>query len=187
MIFSLFKKKEEKWNYKYRASIGKYFNLTPEESQKGNYSGESNFKDVVDPYPDLGIRLAKGEKCYACFDDLSLKAYRRDGRVGAYGITLRKKVFKGVYLRAGTGRFAAPKSLQEVSNGSLYVTTKGIFFDGDRKNIKLPWSKIMKEDVGENHISLEPSNGEPILFNGNIDPDQAAIMTIVSQAHEHLE
>ena len=42
MIFSLFKKKEDKWNYKYRASLGKFFNLSPEESQKGNYSGESN-------------------------------------------------------------------------------------------------------------------------------------------------
>jgi len=185
MIFSLFKKKEDKWNYKYRASLGKFFNLSPEESQKGNYSGESNFKEIIDPL-DVDIRLSKGEKCYACFDNLSLMAYRRDGRVGAYGITLRKKVARGVYLRAGTGRFAIPKSLQTISSGSLYVTTKGIFFDGDKKNLKLPWSKIMKEDMAEDHITMEPSNGEPIVLRGEVDPDEAAIMTIVSQAHEHL-
>ena len=185
MIFSLFKKKEDKWGYRYRSELGKYFKLTPEESQKDNFNGTCYFDEIADPI-DVGLRLSKGEKIFGFFDDLSLMAYRRDGNVGGYGITFRKKVTKGVYLRAGKGKIGMSKSLQEISKGTLYISNKGIFFDGDRKNLKLPWTKIMKDRVSEEDVTLEPTNGEPIIFNGKIDPEEAAIFTIVSQAHEEL-
>jgi hypothetical protein len=66
------------------------------------------------------------------------------------------------------------------------VTNKGIFYDGDRKNIKLAWEKIMRETIDSQGIQLEKSNGSPIIFNGSIDPKEAAIMTLVGQLYESL-
>ena len=184
-IFDFFTNNSSNWDREYRSELGKYFKLTPEQSQKNNFNGTCYFDEMASPI-DVGLRLSKGEKIYGFFDDLSLMAYRRDGNIGGYGITLRKKVVRGVYLRAGRGKFGMSKSLQGISTGTLYVSNKGIFFDGDRKNIKLPWSKIMKDSVSNEDITIEPTNGEPIIFSGKIDPAEAAIFTIVGQAYEGL-
>ena len=66
------------------------------------------------------------------------------------------------------------------------MTNKGVFFDGDKKNIKLPWDKIMRETINPDSIQLEKSNGSPVLLNGNIDPNEAAIMTLTGQLYESL-
>ena len=68
----------------------------------------------------------------------------------------------------------------------LYVTNKGIFYDGDKKNIKLAWDKIMRETINSDSIQLEKSNGSPVLLNGYIDPNEAAIMTLTGQLYESL-
>ena len=54
------------------------------------------------------------------------------------------------------------------------------------KNIKLPWNKIMKENILENEIQIEKSNGQPIVLQGNIDPQEAAKFTVVSRMYESL-
>ena len=175
-----------KWEKEYRIAIGKYYKLTPEQSAKQTrFNGTCYFDEMVSPI-NVGLRLSKGEKIYAMFDNLSLMAYKRTGTVGAYGITLRKKVLPGTFLRAGVGKFGMSKSWQSDSSGTLYITNKGVFFDGDKKNIKLPWEKIMRESIDSTSIQLEKSNGSPILFNGHIDPKEAAIMTLTGQLYESL-
>jgi hypothetical protein len=44
----------------------------------------------------------------------------------------------------------------------------------------------MRESIDSNSIQLEKSNGSPLLFNGNIDPNEAAIMTLTGQLYESL-
>ena len=88
-------------------------------------------------------------------------------------------------------RFTDPKGkLQHVTmDGSMVdeeMLDKGIFFDGDQKNIKLPWEKIMRETIEPGSIQLEKNNGAPILFNGAINPKDAAIMMLVGKLYEHL-
>ena len=63
---------------------------------------------------------------------------------------------------------------------------KVFFFDGDQKNFKLPWEKIMREQIDSNSIQLEKSNGSPILLQGVIDPNEAAIFTLTGQLYESL-
>jgi len=175
-----------KWEKEYRIAIGKYYKLSPEQASKQTrFDGTCYFDEMISPI-NVGLRLSKGEKIYAMFDNLSLMAYKRTGTVGAYGITLRKKVLPGTFLRAGVGKFGMSKSWQSDSNGTLYITNKGVFFDGDNKNIKLPWEKIMRESIDSTSIQLEKSNGSPILFNGHIDPKEAAIMTLTGQLYESL-
>ena len=69
---------------------------------------------------------------------------------------------------------------------NLYITNKGVFFDGDKKNIKLAWDKIMRETIDSQSIQLEKMNGTPLLFQGEIDPKEAAVMTLTGQLFEKL-
>ena len=155
-----------KWEKEFRIGIGKYYKLPPEQASKQTrFDGTCYFDEMANPI-NVGIRLSKGEKIYAAFDNLSLMAYKRTGSFGFGGLFLRKKVAPAVYLRAGVGKFGLGKSLQAESVGTLYVTNKGVFYDGDRKNIKLAWEKIMRETIDAQGIQLEKSNGSPIIFNG---------------------
>ena len=175
---------QNKWNNEYTTEIGRYYKLSPEQSKgKKSFNGTCYFDEMAKPI-NVGLRLPKGEKIYGAFQNISLMAYKRDGRVGAYGITLRKKVVPGVYLRGGLGKFGLAKSWQVEATGNLYFTNQGIFFDGDKKNIKLKWDKMMRETIDANEIQIEKQNGEPILFQGTISPEEAAKFTLMGQAYE---
>ena len=177
-------KKKSEWNSQYRIALGSYFGLTAEQAKnENNFDGVCKFEEnpII-----TNIRLSKGEKAYAAFHNLSLMEYKRDGGVGAYGVTLRKKVLPGVFLRGGVGKFGTSKSWQSETSGSLYITNKGIVYDGGMKNIKLPWNKIMKENILDGEIQIEKANGQPIILQGSIDPKEAAKFTVVSRMHESL-
>lgn len=173
-----------KWNKAYRLAIGKYFGMKGDEASKlDSFDGDCDFND---PPIVTSIRFTKGENAYVAFQNVSLMEYKRDGRVGGYGVTLRKKVAPGTFLRAGLGKIGMAKSWQPVSNGTLYATNKGVFFDGDMKNVKLAWDKILKDSISNNEITLEKANGNPLVFSGSIDPEEAAKFTIVGQLYEKL-
>ena len=185
-IFAYSYFQQSKWDKSYRIAIGKYYKMSPSEASKTTrFDGTCYFEEMAKPI-NVGIRLSKGEKIYAAFDNLSLMAYKRTGGFGFGGIFLRKKVAPAIYLRGGLGKFGLSKSLQADAVGTLYVTNKGVFYDGDKKNIKLAWDKIMRETINPDSIQLEKSNGSPILLNGNIDPNEAAIMTLTGQLYESL-
>tara|TARA_Y100000817_G_scaffold314557_1_gene313843 strand:+ start:5048 stop:5644 length:597 start_codon:yes stop_codon:yes gene_type:complete len=185
-IFAYGYLQQSKWEKIYRIEIGKYYKMTPEKAaKKTRFDGTCYFDEMAEPI-NVGIRLSKGEKIYAAFENLSLMAYKRTGGFGFGGIFLRKKVAPAIYLRGGLGKFGLSKSLQADAVGTLYVTNKGVFYDGDKKNIKLAWDKIMRETINSDSIQLEKSNGSPILLNGNIDPKEAAKMTLTGQLYESL-
>ena len=174
------------WEKQYKIEIGKYYKLSPEQSAKqDNFNGTCYFDEMISPI-DAGIRMPKGEKIFVVIDNLNLMAYKSTGNFKFGGVFFRKKIAPAIYLRAGTGKFGLSKSWQADAIGSLYVTNKGIFFDGDQKNIKLPWAKIMREAIEPGSIQLEKNNGAPILFNGVIDPKDAAKMMLVGKLYEHL-
>ena len=184
LYFLYANKKQSEWNSQYRVKLGSYFGLTAEQSKnENNFDGVCKFEEnpII-----TNIRLSKGEKDYAAFHNLSLMEYKRDGGVGAYGVTLRKKVLPGVFLRGGVGKFGTSKSWQSETSGSLYITNKGIIYDGGMKNIKLAWNKIMKENILDGEIQIEKANGQPIILQGSIDPKEAAKFTVVSRMHESL-
>ena len=183
MIFNFFKKNTDNtlsWENKFRIALGAHWGLSAQESKNlSEFDGKCSF-DENKTIP-VNIRFPKHEKVYAVFNNLNLIKYVRDGRVSGAGLTIRQKVVKGVYLRAGVGRISIPKSHQPVDSGSLYLTSVGIFFDGDKQNIKLPWDKIVKESVTASQIELEKQNGEPLIFSGEIDPKAAAVLKILPE------
>ena len=186
LFFAYSYKQGLEWEKQYKIEIGKYYKLTPEQSSKqNNFNGTCYFYEMISPI-DAGIRMPKGEKIFVVFDNLNLMAYKSTGNFKFGGVFFRQKIAPALYLRAGTGKFGLSKSWQADAIGSLYVTNKGIFFDGDQKNIKLPWAKIMREAIEPGSIQLEKNNGAPILFNGEINPEDAAKMMLVGKLYEHL-
>jgi hypothetical protein len=181
MIFNFFKKNSNNslsWDKEFRIALGAYWGLSAEESKNSNeFEGKCSFNE--NKTIPVNIRFPKNEKVYAVFHNLNLIKYVRDGRISGAGITLRQKIVKGVYLRAGTGRVSMPKSHQPVDTGSLYLTSVGIFFDGEKQNIKLSWDKIVKEIIAPTQIELEKQNGEPLIFSGDIDPKAAAVLKVL--------
>lgn len=183
MIFNFFKKKTNKtltWENQFRIALGSHWGLSAKESQERNdFKGRCTFDE--NNTISVNIRFSRNEKVYAVFNNLNLIKYVRDGGVSAAGITIRQKIIKGVYLRAGTGRISVSKSFLPVDNGDLYLTNNGIFFDGKKQNIKLSWDKIVKESVNALEIQLEKQNGEPLIFSGDIDPESAAVLKILPE------
>jgi hypothetical protein len=178
------RQKSSNWNQQYRIALGSYFGLTPEQSKnENNFDGTCTFKEnpII-----TNIRFAKGEKVFAAFHNLSLMVHKRDGGIGAYGITVRKKVMPGVFLRGGIGKIGMSKSWQSETVGSLYITNIGIVYDGQTKNIKLPWEKIMRENIMDGEIQIEKANGQPIILQGTVEPKEAAKFTVVSRMHQSL-
>ena len=130
-IFAYSYFQQSKWDKSYRIAIGKYYKMSPSEASKTTrFDGTCYFEEMAKPI-NVGIRLSKGEKIYAAFDNLSLMAYKRTGGFGFGGIFLRKKVAPAIYLRGGLGKFGLSKSLQADAVGTLYVTNKGVFYDGE--------------------------------------------------------
>ena len=133
-IFAYGYLQQSKWEKIYRIEIGKYYKMTPEKAaKKTRFDGTCYFDEMAEPI-NVGIRLSKGEKIYAAFENLSLMAYKRTGGFGFGGIFLRKKVAPAIYLRGGLGKFGLSKSLQADAVGTLYVTNKGVFYVDDLEN-----------------------------------------------------
>ena len=164
--------------------MGKYFGFSETESaNRERFEGSANFND----HPlNVDLRLPKGENILEHFENLTFYKYKSDGRVRGAGVTARVKVVKGVYLRAGQGRIGMSKSWQPESRGDLYITNKGIIFDGDLKNIKLPWDKILRENYREDSITFEKSTGDPLVFGDYIDPEKAARTHMIAMMYEDI-
>ena len=172
------------WMRNYRVHMGKYFGMSEEDAaNRETFSGSASFND--NPI-NIGLRLPKGELVLEHFPNLTFYKYKSDGRVKGAGVTARVKVMKGVYLRAGQGRVGMSKSWQPDARGDLYITNKGIIFDGDLKNIKLSWDKILRENYREDSITFEKSTGDPLVFGDFIEPDKAARTHMIGQMHEAI-
>jgi hypothetical protein len=172
------------WMKRYRTQTGKYFGLTEEESaNRETFSGSASFNDTP---LSVGLRLPKGELVLEHFPHMIFYKYKSDGRVSGAGITARVKVVKGVYLRAGQGKVGISKSWQPDASGDLYITNKGIIFDGDLKNIKLTWDKILRENYREDSITFEKSTGDPLVFGDYIEPEKAARTHMIGQMYESI-
>jgi hypothetical protein len=44
----------------------------------------------------------------------------------------------------------------------------------------------MKDSVNNEDITIKPTNDEPIIFSGKIDPAEIVLVTMVSQAYKNL-
>ena len=116
------------------------------------------------PEYEVDINLKKGEVCHfykkATRFEYKKKVKRSGGRTH---FTFR--VMKGVYLTQGFGGHTySEEVLEEVDQGIIYLTNKRILFQGDRKNINIPLSKILTFEPQQTGTIIHKDSGKPIYF-----------------------
>lgn len=128
---------------------------------------------------DRPIPMKKDEKLISIIENVSMGVYKRDGRVGYYGLSTRLKIIGGVSLRSFRGKVECGKSWVFEQVGTLYVTTKGFVFNGGTENINIPFSKTLQA-ISPNGCDLyvDRMTGKDIIFktNNEITPTLNAII-----------
>ena len=90
----------------------------------------------------------------------------REFRGGSLGVSFR--VAKGVYVRPGAfrGRSVESSSVQHTDSGTLGITTKHIYFKGNRKSFRVRLEKIVSFDPYEDGLGImrDTARAKPEIF-----------------------
>ena len=90
----------------------------------------------------------------------------REFRGGSLGVSFR--VAKGVYIRPGAfrGRSVATSSMQHTDSGVLGITTKHIYFKGNRKSFRVRLEKIVSFDPYRDGLGImrDTARAKPEVF-----------------------
>ena len=91
------------------------------------------------------INLQKGEKIIWAFNDVKYleDKNKRQYVGGSQGVSIR--IAKGVYYKAGgfKGQSISVKERIHIDTGAVFVTNKHIYFSGEQKSLRVPYSKIV--------------------------------------------
>jgi len=142
-----------------------------------------NIENGEIPIVDVDINLQSKEKCYFSTQAEWHELRRVTQRVGYSGPTLRIKITKGLYWRAGNlgARTYSDDVLTHIDTGYLYLTNKRIIFKGVRKNTTIQLSKILDFIAYKDGVEIQKDSGKnPFLkFNQNIDVFSAILGRVI--------
>lgn len=116
----------------------------------------------------LPFNLMKSEEMLWLFDgvDYLEEVTQREFRGGSLGVSFR--VAKGVYLRpsAFRGRPVTSTSIQHTDSGVLGITTKHIYFKGQRKSFRVRLEKIISFDPYQDGLGImrDTARAKPEMF-----------------------
>lgn len=126
----------------------------------------------------IGISLQKGETCHyvsanVTWSEPRTKTVTTD--LGSVGYSFR--IARGVYYRSP--RIRATRVRQDVltplADGKVYITSKRVILDGDRRNFAIGLSALIGIEVYSDGIKLEKATGRsPVLLM--VDPERAAVI-----------
>ncbi len=119
------------------------------------------------PPIDPGIKLYRGERCYA-MREVEWRELRRVTTGITYaGPTARVRMAKGVYFRMGhlRGMRHSSEMLTRVDSGTLYLTTKRLIFMGPLGNKTVRLNRILTFEPYRDGIEIQKDAGRnPVLF-----------------------
>jgi hypothetical protein len=118
------------------------------------------------PAIDAPIHLRRGETCHAIQRATHLE-FRRVTRAVRYaGPYARIRIMKGVYYRIGQVNLQplSEDVLQPLDEGILYLTSQRLLFDGSRKNVSIPFTKIIDFTVHGDGLQIEKETGKDVYF-----------------------
>lgn len=125
------------------------------------------------PPLDVGINLQRKERCYFRTPIDWLEQRKVTTRVGYSGPTLRIKIAKGVYWRAGSlgVRTTSQDVWKVIDSGQLYLTSRRLIFMGNRENKTVGLNKILDFTAYRNGVDIQKDTGKsPFLqFEKNVD------------------
>ncbi len=132
-----------------------------------------------------GINLQKGESIIWAFPGTEYLEDREQREfVGrSQGVSVR--VMRGVYYRVGCfkGRPVTRQERVSLGSGTLFVTTKNLYFAGSQKAIRIPYGKIVSFDQFSDGIGLmrDAASAKPQTFITNDGWFTFNLITLVSQ------
>jgi hypothetical protein len=118
------------------------------------------------PEYDVQIVLQAKEKCHLHYG-AKWHEYRKVTRRIRYGgPTLRIKIMKGVYWRAGdiAVQSISEDVLTQIDSGVVFITNKRILFKGNMKSLSFNLNKIIDYVPYKNGIEIQRSTGKTIFF-----------------------
>jgi hypothetical protein len=125
------------------------------------------------PVVEVGINLQRNELCHFSADVEWLEQRKVTRRINYGGPTLRIKIAKGLYWRAGS---LAVQTVSEdvwkvIDHGKLFVTSKRLVFMGSSGNKTVRLASILDFTPYKNGINIEKDSGKsPFLrFGEDID------------------
>jgi hypothetical protein len=117
------------------------------------------------PACPVAISLQRNESCHFHSYATSLTTKSVTRRINYHGPTVRIRIMKGVYYRAGSIAVQPVRYEQEVTEGgNLYITNKRVIFMGDRKNQTVRLASLLGFVPYKDGLELEKTSGRNPVF-----------------------
>lgn len=133
------------------------------------------------PVESVPLNLQKGEECYWCGAAEWYELRKETRRVDFRGFTVSVPVAANVRYRIGSISPSADRRdvLAHIDSGTLYITNKRLFFDGQGRNSTLKYDALVGVQVFLGGINVERQSGRsPTLL---IDSDAEMAAAIIAR------
>jgi AraC-like DNA-binding protein len=123
------------------------------------------------PSIDVPVRLHRNEICHfsgaASYHEI--KTVTR--RINYGGPTASVKIMKGLRWRVGSiaVQRVTTDMMTLLDAGTLYITSKRLFFDGTKKNVSISLAKVANFTVFKDGLQIEKETGRDPYFLGTSD------------------
>ncbi len=138
------------------------------------------------PPVDPGIKLYRGEVCYATREVEWRELRRVTTGISYAGPTARIRMAKGIYWRMGhlRGMRHSSEMLMPVDAGTLYVTTKRLIFMGRLGNKTIRLNRILTFEPYSDGIEIKKDAGRSpvLLFSDDVEMFAALLQRAWSDA-----
>lgn len=123
----------------------------------------------------IDIILPKNESCYYVTSADLYENRKVTKSVSYAGPTVRVKIMKGVYYRAGNlgVRPNSEDELTLIDSGKLYITNKRLLFVGLKQNKPLPLNNIIDFNVYRNGLEVSKDSGKSPFYKMENNADLA--------------
>ena len=123
------------------------------------------------PTGAVPIILKRGEVCHFSGPAIHHRIKTVTKRINYSGPAASIKIMKGVRWRVGSVAVQRIKTdvMTQLDNGTLYVTSTRLFFDGAKKNTSIPFGKITNFTVFRDGLQIEKETGPDEYFMGDSD------------------
>lgn len=122
---------------------------------------QGNFSDQW-----VDVRLQSGERCAYQFFARLYETRTVTRRIQYAGPTASIRIIKGVRFRLGdlAVNRVTKDVLKELDFGILYLTTKRLLFDGERKSTSIPLKRIINFQCYDDALVIEKDGGKDQVF-----------------------
>lgn len=132
------------------------------------------------PVIEVPINLQKKEVCHFTCPAEWYELRTRTVRIDYAGPVGSIRIAKGLRFRVGSiaPRRVTKEELTRIDQGTLYITSKRVIFDGSRKNTTIRYASLLAVQRYADGLGLEKSSGRsPTLVLSGDTEEAAAILT----------